>query len=91
MNEVVQEINYKRDRQVNLIIRIAKYKFGWGRKALFEFCLKHVEGLEKRMPEEALKNYSTTRLFAGMSRAEKSHIIQVLEKIERRNIENAER
>ena len=84
VNEAREIINRK-DMQIALIIRIAKYQFGWGRKAIFNFALKHTNELAERLPDEVKKNYVTTRLFAAMSRAEKSHLIQVLEQIERRN------
>lgn len=88
MSEAVKEareIINRKDKQIALIIRIAKYQFRWGRKTIFKFAMKHTNELAERLPDEVKKNYVTTRLFAAMSRAEKSHLIQVLEQIERRN------
>lgn len=79
------------DKQVSRIIKIAKYKFHWRRKAIYEFITGHIEGLTERIPETAQKHYSTTRMFAAMSRPEKSKIIQILEQIERRNRNNETR
>lgn len=77
----------KPDKQVNKIIKIAKYKFGWSRKTIFKFIEGHLPGLPiyRYLSERAIKNYSTRCLFAAMSKADKSYIIKILEQIERRN------
>lgn len=88
MKEVIneaKEILSKRDRQIAKIIRLTKYKFGWGRKAIFQFTIRHIAGLENRISPDVKKNFNTSRMFAAMSKEEKSHLIQILEKIERRN------
>jgi len=74
------------DRQINKIIAIAKYKFWWGRKAIFNYCIKTVPGCDERVSEKERMRYSTSALFQKLTKAEKSLIIQRLEQIEKRNI-----
>ena len=90
MNDIVTEakkIINKPDRQINKIIKIAKYNFKWGRKAIYNFILRNIPGLIERTDEASRKFYSTRKLFAAMSKSEKSQIIKILEQIERRNNE----
>lgn len=75
----------KIDRQVNKIIAITKYKFGWSRKAIYKFCIQYIEPDKyEKVHFECGKAYSTSKLFQHLSQEQKSSIIKRLEKIERK-------
>lgn len=86
--EEVYKILQREDHQIKKIIKITRYKFGWGRKTIFNFIMNHCQGLSDNVPESAKKVYSTSRLFASMSNQQKSQIIKILEQIEKRNKKN---
>lgn len=77
------------DRQINKIIAVAKYKFQWKRKNIFNYCVESVPGCDGRISERGRRNYATSELFQKLTKAEKSHIIQRLEQIEKRNAKSS--
>ncbi len=75
--------------QVNKIVAIARYRFRWSRKALFNFILETFPDLKDGLSERQIKFHTTSALYAAMDSTQKSKIIQRLEQIEKRNKKNA--
>lgn len=73
------------DKQINKIIAIAKYKFHWGRKAIFNYILESVKDSGLRVTIEDAKHYKYSALLQTLSVSEKSLVIKRLEQIEKRN------
>jgi hypothetical protein len=73
------------DKQVRTIIRIAKYKFGWSRSALFTYILQTCPELRERLTNREIKNSKTSALYQIMNSKQKSLVIQRLDQIQKRN------
>lgn len=75
------------DKQIRKIYAIAKWKFGWGRKAIFGYILSTLPALGELIDEDARKHYNLTKLFAVMGKDAKSLVIKRLIEIEKVNRE----
>lgn len=78
------------DKQINKIIAIAKYKFHWKRKAIFNYICDSVHDAGIRVTMEDARHYKYSSLLGSLSIEEKSLVIKRLEKIEKRNAGNSE-
>jgi len=75
-----------RDKQIDMIISIAKHQFGWRRKTIFTKIVEYVPSLKLTwLYEEAKRGYSTSKLFSLMTTAEKSVVIKRLLMIQKKN------
>lgn len=77
--------NRPADKQINKIIAIARYKFHWGRKAIFNYICESVHDAGIRVTIEDAKHYKYSALLQTLTTAEKSLVIKRLEQIEKRN------
>ena len=75
------------DKQVNAIVAIAKYKFKWRRKTLFDYILKTFPEMEVRLSPREKKYSMTSALYQIMDGRQKSTIIKRLDQIQKHNRE----
>lgn len=73
------------DKQVNTIIRIAKYKLHWKRSSIFSFMLETCPEYRKRLTDHEIKHSKTSALFMLMTSADKSLVIKRLDQIQKRD------
>lgn len=79
-----------KDRQVCKIVRIAKYKFHWKRKTIFDKILEFNPELAELLFDEDKRFHKTSSLYRLMSKEQKSHFIKFLEQIEKTNERRSE-
>jgi hypothetical protein len=74
-----------RDRQINKIYAIAKYKFHWKRSSIFSFMLETCPEHRERLTGPEIKRSKLSALFSLMSSGDKYKVIKRLTLIEARN------
>lgn len=76
---------YKHTNQDKLIIRLAKYKFGWSGEAIFNYILESVPEIRKRLTNYELRHPKLNTLFRVLNIQQKDKVIKRLIMIESKN------
>lgn len=88
LKEVYETLNKPdeaRQKRVNKMVALYKYRFQWSRKVFIEKVFEWIPELRSEVTEEALRKSATKQLFAAMEIKHMNAVLSRLEQIEKYN------